>query len=283
MSRDREMPHAFQKLNRFGVPTLGMIVATIIPMALVMAVSDMAGLADLYAIGVVGAIAANLGSTSTDKKLGLKQWERTLMFTTFLVMAAIEISLFVDKPHARVFAVTVLAIGLVLRGLAAERAGKKASASPTHAVSQAASVPVTTPIKNDSREPLLCAVRGPGKTLDFALEEARETGRPLYVLFVREQAVVTPEDRERKWQQDAQAKTIFESAQAKADHQTIIPCYAVSDSAADTIVDLAATLGVSRLILGSPQRNALLNLLRGDIIRSVSVLLPNNIHLLVYA
>lgn len=283
MSRDREMPQAFQKLNRFGVPTFGMIVATIIPMLLVMAVSDMAGLADLYAIGVVGAIAANLGSTSTDKKLGLKQWERALMFVTFVIMAAIEISLFWDKPHARVFAVTILAIGLVLRGLAAERAGKKITPAPTPA-----EVPVLahTPSlagQKDSREPLLCAVRGPGKTLDFALEEARETGRPLYVLFVREQAVITPEDRDRKWQQDAEAKTVFESAQAKADQQAIIPCYAVSDSAADTIVDLAATLGVSRLILGSPQRNTLLNLLRGDIIRNVSALLPNNIHLLVYA
>src|SRR5207302_1818465 len=73
----------------------------------------------------VGAIAANLGSTSTDKHLALRHWERGLMFGTFLVMAAIELSLFIEKPHARVFAVTVLAVGLVLRGLAAERAKKK--------------------------------------------------------------------------------------------------------------------------------------------------------------
>ena len=50
-----------------------------------------------------------------------------------------------------------------------------------------------------------------------------------------------------------------------------------------TIVDLAATLGVGRLILGSPQRSSLVNLLRGNIIRQVSSLLPENIHLLVYA
>ena len=36
--------------------------------------------------------------------------------------------------------------------------------------------------------------------------------------------------------------------------------YAVSPSAAETIVDIAATLGASRLILGAPQRNALVNL-----------------------
>jgi nucleotide-binding universal stress UspA family protein len=133
------------------------------------------------------------------------------------------------------------------------------------------------------REPLLCAVLGIGKTLEFAIEEAKETGRALYVLFVREQAVVTSEDAQRKWQEDSTAKEIFEHAQTKATGLSVRPCYAVSDSAADTIVDFAATLGVSRLILGAPQRRSVLHLLRGNIIRQVSELLPENIHLLVYA
>ncbi len=284
MSRDRELPPIFQKLNRYGVPTVGMVAATIVPLGLVLFVKDMAGLADLYAVGVVGAIATNLAATSTDRRLDLKRWERILMFVTFLIMAAIEISLFVDKPHARVFAVTILAVGLVLRGLALERASKKEktrSAAPVTAPEPTPAMPTSAP----SREPLLVAVRGIGKTLDFAIEEAKETDRPMYVLFVREQAVITPEDRQRKWWQDPQAKEIFDYARAKAEANGVamIPCYAVSDSAADTIVDLAATFGASRLILGSPQRSTLLNLLRGNIIRSVSNLLPDNIHLLVYA
>ena len=98
MSRDGELPSRFEKLNSFGVPKLGLIVAAIIPAILVVAVKDIAGLAELYAVGVVGAIATNLGATSTDRKLILAQWERSLMFCTFLVMAAIEISLLIDKP-----------------------------------------------------------------------------------------------------------------------------------------------------------------------------------------
>jgi amino acid transporter/nucleotide-binding universal stress UspA family protein len=280
MSRDHELPRAFQKLNRFGVPTVGMVVAAVVPMMLVLVVNDMAGMADLYAIGVVGAIATNLGATSTDKKLRLLRRERYVMFFTFLIMAAIEVSLFVDKPHARAFAVTVLAVGLILRGLATERAGKR------KAVVTAAPTTASTPVGFDQaafREPLLCAVLGIGKTLEFAIEEAKETGRALYVLFVREQAVVTPEDAQRKWQEDSTAKEIFEHAQTKAAGLSVRPCYAVSDSAADTIVDFAATLGVSRLILGAPQRRGVLHLLRGNIIRQVSELLPENIHLLVYA
>src|SRR5438105_15024754 len=195
MSRDHEIPQTFQKLNKFGVPALGIVTAAIIPAFLVLLVKDMAGLADLYAIGVVGAIATNLGATSTDKNLRLEHWERYLMFATFLVMAAIELSLFYDKPHARVFAVTVLAVGLILRGLASERAAKgKATTAraPTTAFDRRGGERLPSTSEGD---PLLCAVRSVGRTLDFAIEEAQETARPLYVVFVREQAIVTPEDR----------------------------------------------------------------------------------------
>src|SRR4029434_7453923 len=130
MSRDRELPRIFQRLNKWGVPSAGMLLATLVPMSLVILVKDMAGLADLYAVGVVGAIATNLGATATDRKLSIKSWERTLMFTTFIVMAAIEMSLLIDKPNARYFAVTILAVGLILRGLVMERRMKKEGLPP---------------------------------------------------------------------------------------------------------------------------------------------------------
>ena len=141
MSRDGELPPRFQKLNQFGVPQLGLAVATMIPAMLVLTVRDVGGLADLYAVGVVGAIATNLGASSTDRKLGLGTWERTLMFFTFLIMLAIELSLFVEKPSARLFALSVLAIGLVLRGLAAEYAQRARAAQIAAAVLAAGSKP----------------------------------------------------------------------------------------------------------------------------------------------
>ena len=55
-----------------------MLLATIVPMCSSILVKDMVGLADLYAVGVVGAIATNLGATATDRKLSIKTWERTL-------------------------------------------------------------------------------------------------------------------------------------------------------------------------------------------------------------
>ena len=286
MSRDEELPPQFHKLNKFGVPNLGVIIATVVPMILVVTVKDVAGLADLYAVGVVGAIATNLGASSTDKKLGLASWERILMFGTFLIMLAIEISLFADKPRARVFAVTILAIGLVLRGFVTERTRKQKTAAAADLASQAQAVPAPTFFTAPSlsyEPPMICAVRGVGKTLDFAIEEAKATHRPLYLLFIRVLPVLSPDDQNRKWQEDPEAREIFNHAKDKAHGHPVVPCYAVSDSAADTIVDITATVGASHLILGAPARKGLVQLLRGNIVREISDSLPEDIHLLVYA
>jgi hypothetical protein len=208
------------------------------------------------------------------------------MFCTFLIMTAIEITLLIDKPNARVFAVSVLAVGLVLRGLAEERAEKKRKIAAEKAKEERPS-PLPALFQSPKDEilgpPMLCAVRGIGRTLDFAIQEAKETKRPLYLLFVREQPALAPGDRKRKWTEDAEATAIFSYASEKANGLTILPCYAASDSAADTIVDIAATVGASYLIVGAPQRNMIVNLLRGNIIKNISDILPEEIHLLVYA
>jgi amino acid transporter/nucleotide-binding universal stress UspA family protein len=285
MARDREMPSIFQRLNKWGVPSFGMLLATIVPMLLVILVKDMVGLADLYAVGVVGAIATNLGATATDRNLRIKTWERTLMFGTFVVMAAIEMSLLIDKPNARYFAVTILAVGLILRGLVQERRIKKEAAIVPEVVPAqvAASKMPAAATEMLGGEAMLCAIRGTGRTLDFALREARETGRRLYLLFVREQRFMTEQDVKRKWKEDPEAREIFENALARSPDQPPLFCYAVSDSASQTIVDIAATLGASRLILGAPGRHAMTNLLRGNLVREVSDMLPEEIDLLVYA
>jgi len=129
--------------------------------------------------------------------------------------------------------------------------------------------------------PLLCAVRGNGHTLKFAIEEARATNRPLYLLFIREQPVLAPEDRSRTWQEDFEAVKIFTEAGELAHGHTVLPCYAVSDSPANTIVDVAVSVGASRLILGGPKRSGFIGTLRGDLILRVSQLLPEQIPLLI--
>jgi len=282
MSRDGELPSRFEALNRFGVPNLGLIVATILPASLVLAVKDIAGLAELYAVGVVGAIATNLGATSTDRKLHLARWERVLMFFTFLIMAAIEISLLIEKPGARVFAGSVVAVGLLLHGISAARKRMHPSA-PKEPEAAAETPHFDFPEGKTYGSPMLCAVRGLGETLDFAIEMAKDMQRPLYVAFVREQAILSLADRTRVWTDDSQAREIFAAAKEKADGHPILPCYAVSDFPSHTIVDIAINVGATHLILGAPQRNMLVKLIRGNVILQVARFLPQKIHLLVYA
>jgi amino acid transporter/nucleotide-binding universal stress UspA family protein len=289
MSRDGELPPVFQKLNRFGVPNVALLIAALIPAILIIVVHDMSGMADLYAIGVVGAIAVNLGASATDRKLGLVKWERVLMLFTFVIMLAIELSLFWDKPHARIFATTVLVVGLIMRGLAAEatqrRKRKLAELAKAGPAVDATEIIVPQPPSTValSGAPLMCAVRGLGRTLDFALQEARETRRPLYLLFVRALPVLTEADQKRKWQDDEDARRVFLYAFKNADGHPVRPCYAVSDAPAETIVDITATMGASQLLLGASTRGGLAGLLSGNIVRHVSNLLPEDIHLLIYA
>jgi nucleotide-binding universal stress UspA family protein len=176
---------------------------------------------------------------------------------------------------------------LILRGLVHEQRMKKETAPGLGAVPERLIANVSQPkpeaFAPPGGESILCAVRSAGRTLDFSLREARKTDARLYLLFVREQRFMTEQDVRRKWQEDPEASAIFAEAKQKAgDHQPLF-AYAVSPSAADTIVDVAATLGASRVILGAPQRSALINLLRGNVIREVSNSLPDDIDLLVYA
>jgi len=96
-------------------------------------------------------------------------------------------------------------------------------------------------------------------------------------------AVAEATGNARKWQDDDEAAGIFAHARDKLGSGAFRPCYAVSDSPADTIVDIAATIGAERLILGTTRRTTLVNVLHGNIIRRIARLLPEQIDLLVYA
>jgi amino acid transporter len=115
LARDREMPVPFTRLNSHGVPWLPLIVAFVLPMILVVLSDDLDSLADMYAIGVVGAITVNLGSCCFNKRLGLNWRERAVMLVTFVILFAVEVTIAKTKPAALFFAACVLGGGFALR------------------------------------------------------------------------------------------------------------------------------------------------------------------------
>ena len=100
-------------------------------------------------------------------------------------------------------------------------------------------------------------------------------------MFIREQPAIAPGDRKKKWHDDKEAKKIFESLREEGLGETILPCYTISDSPSDAIADLASTIGAERVIIGASQRGTLINMLRGDMISTLSKMLPEDMYLVV--
>lgn len=309
VASDRELPRFFNKFNVFGVPYYALLAATLFPMALLYANGDIAALADLYAVGFIGAIATNLGVTSLNKRLNLSFYEKTFMFLTFLIMLAIEITLLIDKPHAAHYVMTILAIGLFLRGLVVESYAKKTitrkESLARHRMNEKAIYEENKILNADEKivtiaptgeEPpgvfdadmthvhsgaLMCAVTHAGKTLEYAIDEAKKKGQMLYVLFVREQRIITHTDQEKQWWEDEQACNIVDSLLQYCHEMKVKFVYSVSDSPADTIVDTAEKANISQLILGLSRRNRLHQLIQGNFIASVGRNLSTDIDLIV--
>ena len=277
MARDGELPDTFLQLNRFGVPWVPLIAATILPVLVLNIDDKVEGLAALYAIGVVGAIAINLGSCAVAKSIPLKGFERVTMKGTFFVLAAVWVTIALSKGYALLFVAIVLGFGLALREVT-RRHRQAAPAAPKLATV----VPVTPALGSPPEflgQFILVAARGWTPALQFALEESRGRDAQLLILYVREVAVNI--DMGSKWQDDPDAKALFTRLESEARGLKVNKLYSVSDSPADTIIDIAATFGVDTVVLGGSRRATLVNLLKGNVVARVAANLPESMHLIV--
>lgn len=289
MAQDGEMPTQFARLNKHGVPIIPLIVAVAIPILVLAVTKQFEALAGLYAIGVVGAISVNLGSCTFNKRLGLRAPERLIMGATFLVLALVELTLAKTKPDALFFAICVLGVGLGFRAYSHKISGLK-TVTVTRKVAEMVTPDLVSKIQTRLGEgqKIMVAARGITRVLSFALDEAHLRNATLCVLYIREIAVFYgggPTQRGRpKWQDDPEANAIMSlMLQLGAERNIAVqPVYAVSEDAAATILDLAATLGVDFLIIGASQHGGMAKLMRGSVATNVAQQLPESIHLLIF-
>jgi amino acid transporter/nucleotide-binding universal stress UspA family protein len=289
MAQDGEMPPQFARLNKHGVPRIPLIVAVAIPIVVLAVTRQFEGLAGLYAIGVVGAISVNLGACTFNKRLGLRVYEHLIMGGTFLILALVELTIAKTKPDALFFAVCVLGIGLGFRTYSHKLSGLK-TLTVTRKVAEMVTPDLVSTVRTRLEEghKIMVAARGITGVLGFALDEAQLRNASLYVLYVKEIAVFyaggpTVPGRP-KWQNDPEAAAIMSTVLKLGAERDVcvLPLYAVSEDAASTILDLAATLGVDYLIIGASQRTAMAKLLRGSVATNVAAQLPDSIHLLIF-
>ncbi|MGH7142860.1 MAG: amino acid permease [Planctomycetota bacterium] len=299
MSRDNELPRAFTKLNRFGMPWVALLVATVVPIVVLWGVgADTESLADLYAIGVVGAITLNLLVTGASTHLNLRVWEKATLIISGLIIWAIEFSIAWDKPKALIFALSVLAVGLIARKLAKVAQERRAQLAMAHA---AGAEPALAAAPAPARKPtgiipanlprILVPTRGSPRLIKFAVGYAKAHNAALVLLYVNEIPLAFLERNAKLGTEtmtlanDPQAQKMFADAKLLADAAgvPVLPMYAVHSSAADLIVDHAATLGVDAVIMGVSRRGTFWRTLRGDVIQEVVNHLPDSIPLLIHA
>ena len=278
MAGDGELPRPLQRLNKYGVPIIPLIVATLVPSVVLVFVHDVITLAHLYAIGVVGAIFINIASTGSDRSLSIPLWTRIFMMCSATVLLLVEVTIAVEKHDALIFALGIMAVGLTARQLSKRKVIMPVPvpipvAIPAGLAPRAAVPTFTTR--------MMVAVRGGGeRLLRQACEDAKLRNAFLFVLSVKQVAVsgllpdrVSAESFEKS---DWMIKTCEEYGIAYKVISILSP------EVGYTIAEQAATFAVDRLVLGATQRNLVETALRGDVIRIVSELLPEEIQLIIY-
>src|SRR6266487_89357 len=289
MSRDREMPRQFRRLNRHGVPMWPLVIAVCLPIVVLLFAGNFTALAGLYAIGVVGAITVNLGSCTFNRAVDFTWYDRVLFGITFVILALVELTLAHTTVDALQFVLAILIGGLALRAYTLKRQGLT-TLTVTREVAQMVTPDLIATMRPHLQEgqKIMVAARGITPVLSFAIDEAQLRKATLFVLYVKEVAVYYTAAGTRlgraKWQDDPEANAIMCSMLKLAGERgiNVVPVYAVSQDAAATIVYLAATMGIDFMVIGASQRPAIAKLLRGSVATNVAQHLPDSIHLLIF-
>jgi amino acid transporter len=293
MARDRELPQGLMKLNTFGVPWRTLVAAVALPALILLVTGDLDLLAGLYAIGVVGAIGINLGSCCLNRKMPLKIYERAGMGVLALIMAAIETTLAIGKPHALLFAGGVLGAGLFARVMTKSIlprtiAKRKAQIAKEIAQEEQGLATTGTPAEelDMSRPKILVASRGGKRLLEFAARYARQMNGIMFVLFVRQVKIVMgPNVEAMSLEEDDEARHAFmlAAAECRKEGVQMVPIYVTSPDVPYAILDFAATYNASAVLMGVSRQGALLRALKGDVLSEVADNLPEDIPLLIHA
>jgi nucleotide-binding universal stress UspA family protein len=275
MSRDGELPAVLQKLNGFGTPWIGALIAMSVPAVVLLFVNDLESLAHLYAIGIVGAVAISCTVSAFHARLR-RWWRKGPMIVIGVVLIAIWITLALTKLHAVLFVGIIMVVGLGARQITRWAASRRVRPS---LLRQA--IMDQLPPDVWTRPKVLLATAGSDELAEVAVEEARREDAALVVSFVRDVALnfrVQP-DRLLTLDTDPAAQQLFVSFLEHGHRHgvPIIPIYDTGPDAAVLIAEGAAMTGAQRVLIGSSRRGTLHHLIRGSFQRKLESLLPPEI------
>ena len=275
MSRDGELPSVLQKLNGFGAPWVGAIVAAGVPALVLAFFHDLETLASLYAIGVVGAVAIDCTLAALHPRLR-SMWRKVPMMAFGLFLTLVWCTLAVTKPAALIFVMSVMAVGLGLRALTRYARARR----PKPSLLRQAIMEQLTP--EALAKPRVMLSTAGGTTLaQVAIGKAKAEDAALVVCFVREVALnyrVSAETR-LTLETDEAAEELFVDFLDLGHREgvPIIPMYDTGTNGPEMIAEAAALNGVQKVLIGSSRRGAIHQMIKGSFQRRLESLLPPEI------
>ncbi len=275
MSRDGELPAVLQKLNSFGAPWVGALLAAGVPALVLCFAHDIGTLASLYAIGVVGAVAINVTLCAFHPRLR-RMSRKVPMLLLGVLLAAIEITLAFTKLPALIFVTVVLAIGLTLRQITRYTAKKRPKPS---LLRQA--IMEQLPPEAFAKPKLLLATAGSAQMARPALQLAKGRNAALVVCFVREVALSYKVKAEMQLTLDTDlaAQSLFREF-LSIGHELgvpIIPMYDTGTQSVELIAETAAMNAVEVVLIGTSRRGAIHHLIKGSFQKNLETVLPPEI------
>lgn len=281
MAQDHELPRPLARLNYSGVPWLGLVIACLVPAVLVVIMSDVALLADLYAVGVCGAITISLLGCVVNRELAIRGWERGLMAFVGVTMFLIEATIIVTKGHATFFAAIVLATVLGTRQVLLWTRPRIPTPLPTPALGWLEEIKRVPSVLDPAKPRLMLASRSRYQS-EFAVDVARRRGAVLFAIFVRTVRVLDLQPgRVPRIEEDAEAQESLGSTAhlARQAGVPVFPIYVVSSDVAAEILDYTVTYNCDTLIMGKSRRSLFSRTFEGDVVRRVADHLPDNVAL----
>ncbi len=280
VSRDNELPPVFQKVNRFGAPWVAAILATGVPVIILLITHELEQLAALYAIGVIGAIAINVTLCAIHPRL--RRMSRKIpMILLGVFLLAIWITLACVKREALLFVAVVMAIGLFARWLTKRLALRK---GPPVSLLQRAIEEACTP-QALGMPKVLIGTYGSDRLAPAAFTAAREQHAALVVCFIREVNLSYQWDTQFRLDTDLAAQRTFARFLdlGHASGVPVIPIYDSGPDAAILMAENAAMLGCSQVLIGTSRHGALYHLVKGRFQERLESVLPPDMPVKVIA
>lgn len=285
MAHDRELPRPLTRLNYSGVPWAALIIACILPAAILLVEADVKALSELYAIGVVGAIAINVLSCALNKGLAISPWERRGLWALGVLMGLVEMTIVVAKPNATIFAGVLITVVMVTRWMLRwlrPMAVKPLEKLEVPAMGWLAEIQ-REPLKQDpSRPRIMLAARGRDQA-EFAVALAKKRKATLFGLYVRTLRVmdVTPGQIPRIADDPVAQETLGTVAVLARDGNVpFVPIYITATDIPSEILDYTVTFGCDTLIMGKSKRTLFSRRVVGDVLAEVVKHLPDEVTLI---